>query len=156
LCAGTSLLPAPLGESRAGLPVHPPVRACPSQTTAPGSTHHKAQRDKVTHLQSHKLGVAGLGAYTQTSLMVRAWPFRGHHTAVGEPETQGCPPESSTQPRPMPGTQAHSRCSTDIWATSLAAKWIRIRLPIQGTQVGSLVQQDSTCHGAAKPVHHNY
>ena len=39
-----------LGESRAGLPVHPLVRACASQTTAPGSTHHEAQRDQVTHL----------------------------------------------------------------------------------------------------------
>ncbi|XP_061062461.1 tetraspanin-8 isoform X3 [Eubalaena glacialis] len=26
----------------------------------------------------------------------------------------------------------------------------------QGTQVRSLVQEDATCHGATKPVHHNY
>ena len=27
---------------------------------------------------------------------------------------------------------------------------------MQGTRVQALVQQDPTCHGAAKPVHHNY
>ena len=34
--------------------------------------------------------------------------------------------------------------------------WLRIRLPRQGTRVWSLVWEDSTCHGAAKPVHHSY
>ena len=32
------------------------------------------------------------------------------------------------------------------------SQWIGICLPIQGTQVRSLGQEDSTCHGAAKPV----
>ena len=41
------------------------------------------------------------------------------------------------------------------WA-SLVAQWIRICLPMQGTQVQSLVQEDPTCHGATKPVRHNY
>ena len=40
--------------------------------------------------------------------------------------------------------------------TSLVAQWIRIRLPIQGTRVRALVREDPTCHGATKPVHHNY
>ena len=42
---------------------------------------------------------------------------------------------------------------------SLVAQWLRIRLPMQGTQAlvqEALVQEDSTCHGAAKPVLHNY
>ena len=38
----------------------------------------------------------------------------------------------------------------------LVAQWLRIRLPMQGTQVRSLVREDPTCHGATKPVHHNY
>ena len=38
--------------------------------------------------------------------------------------------------------------------TSLIVQWIRIRLPMQGTWVQSLVQEDSTCFGAIKPVHH--
>ena len=40
--------------------------------------------------------------------------------------------------------------------TSLVAQWLRICLPMQGTQVQSLVRKDSTCRGAAKPMRHNY
>ena len=40
--------------------------------------------------------------------------------------------------------------------TSLVAQWLRIRLPMPGTWVRALVQEDTTCHGATKPVHHNY
>ena len=40
--------------------------------------------------------------------------------------------------------------------TSLVAQWLRIRLPMQGTRVQALVQEDATCHGATKPVRHNY
>ena len=40
--------------------------------------------------------------------------------------------------------------------TSLAAQWLRIRLPMQGTRVRALVWEDPTCRGATKPVHHNY
>ena len=39
---------------------------------------------------------------------------------------------------------------------SLVAQWLRIRLPMQGTWVRALVQEDPTCHGATKPVCHNY
>ena len=39
---------------------------------------------------------------------------------------------------------------------SLVAQWLRIHLPMQGTQVQALVQEDPTCRGAIKPVHHNY
>ena len=37
---------------------------------------------------------------------------------------------------------------------SLVAQWLRIHL--QGTRVRALVQEDPTCHGATKPVRHNY
>ena len=40
--------------------------------------------------------------------------------------------------------------------TSLVAQWLRIRLLMQGTRVQALVWEDPTCHGATKPVHHNY
>ena len=43
----------------------------------------------------------------------------------------------------------------ECWA-SLVRQWLRIRLPMQGTWVRALVREDSTCHGATKPVHHNY
>ena len=38
---------------------------------------------------------------------------------------------------------------------SLVIQWLRIRLPVQGTGVQSLVWEDPTCRGATKPVHHN-
>ena len=40
--------------------------------------------------------------------------------------------------------------------TSLVAQWLRIHLPMQGTWVRALVQEDPTCCGATKPVCHNY
>ena len=39
---------------------------------------------------------------------------------------------------------------------SLVAQWLRICLPMQGTRVWALGWEDPTCHGATKPVHHNY
>ena len=38
---------------------------------------------------------------------------------------------------------------------SLVEEWIRVHLPMQGTQVRSLGREDSICHGAIKPVHRN-
>ena len=35
-------------------------------------------------------------------------------------------------------------------------RWIRICLSMQGTWVPSLVWEDPTCHGATKPMNHNY
>ena len=43
----------------------------------------------------------------------------------------------------------------DYW-TSLVVQWLRIRLPVQGTQVRALVWEDPTWRGATKPVCHNY
>ena len=40
--------------------------------------------------------------------------------------------------------------------TSLVVQWLRICLPMQGTQVRSLVREDPTCHRATKPTSHNY
>ena len=45
--------------------------------------------------------------------------------------------------------------TTVLWA-SLVAQWLRIRLPMQGTQVRALVWEDPTCRRATKPVCHNY
>ena len=43
-----------------------------------------------------------------------------------------------------------------VVTASLGVQWLRIRLPMQGTRVQALVQEDPTCHGAAKPMRHNY
>ena len=40
--------------------------------------------------------------------------------------------------------------------TSLGVQWIRIRLPVQETQVRSLILKDPICYGTVKPVDHNY
>ena len=40
--------------------------------------------------------------------------------------------------------------------TSLVAQWLRVCLPMQGTQVRALVWEDPTCRRAARPVSHNY
>ena len=42
------------------------------------------------------------------------------------------------------------------WGASLLVQWLRICLPMQRTWVQALVQEDPTCHGATKPVRHNY
>ena len=47
-------------------------------------------------------------------------------------------------------------CFKIINRTSMVAQWLRIHLPKQGTWVQSLVREDSTCHGAIKPVCHSY
>ena len=36
--------------------------------------------------------------------------------------------------------------------TSLVVQWLRICLPMQGTQVQSLTQEDLAYHGATKPL----
>ena len=41
-----------------------------------------------------------------------------------------------------------------MW-TSLVVQWLRIRLPMQGTWVQSLGQEDPTCRRATKPTSHN-
>ena len=40
--------------------------------------------------------------------------------------------------------------------TSLEVQWIRTRLPMQGTQVQSLVWEDFTYHGATQTLCHTY
>ena len=39
---------------------------------------------------------------------------------------------------------------------SLVVQWLRIRLPMQETQVRALVREDPTCRGATKPVGPDY
>ena len=36
--------------------------------------------------------------------------------------------------------------------TSLEVQWLRVCLPVQGTWIQSLVQEDPTCHRATKPT----
>ena len=50
----------------------------------------------------------------------------------------------------------HSPIKISREGTSLVTQWLRIRLPMQGTWVRSLVGEDPTCRGATRPVSHNY
>ena len=49
-----------------------------------------------------------------------------------------------------------NKTKVDREGTSLVAQWLGIRLPMQGTRVRALAQEDPTCRGATKPVRHNY
>ena len=42
------------------------------------------------------------------------------------------------------------------FGASLVVQWLRIHLPMQGTQVPAQVWEDPTCRGATKPMRHNY
>ena len=46
--------------------------------------------------------------------------------------------------------------SQTVLRASLVAQWLRIRLPMQGTQLQALVREDLTCRGTTKPVQHDY
>ena len=52
------------------------------------------------------------------------------------------------------GRQAGNKFTKD--GTCMLAQWIGIYLPMQGTQVRSLVQGDPTCGGATKLMCYNY
>ena len=43
-----------------------------------------------------------------------------------------------------------------LGGASLVAQWLRICLLMQGARVRALVWEDPTCHGATRPVSHNY
>ena len=53
-------------------------------------------------------------------------------------------------------TYTHELFKKQSFGASLVAQWLRICLPMQGTQVRALVWEDPTCHGATRPVSHNY
>ena len=66
-------------------------------------------------------------------------------------------------PHRQPASQHTERClvchvclrNIERWA-SLVAQWLKILLPMQGTRVRALVQEDPTCRGATKPMRHSY
>ncbi|KAJ8784758.1 hypothetical protein J1605_008109 [Eschrichtius robustus] len=60
--------------------------------------------------------------------------------------------KSALSPQALPSCEA----SRMVPGASLVAQWLRIRLPMQGTRVRSLVREDPTCRGATKPVRHNF
>ena len=68
--------------------------------------------------------------------------------------TRGCSEEKySICCRAKQGEWAAHAQKIRTW-TSLVVQWLRIGLPMQGTQVSA--QEYPTCHGATRPVRHNY
>ena len=89
-------------------------------------------------------------------------PSAPHPTFPSLPLPGPSPPRlipASPSPQLLPASprtsELNSGTKTPI-GTSLVAQWLRISLPMQGTWVRSLVQEDPTCRGATKPVRHNY
>ena len=60
--------------------------------------------------------------------------------------------EAVTAQDTLKGTLLQESCLQ----TSLVVQWLGVLLPMQGTQVRALVREYPTCHGATKPVCHNY
>ena len=96
----------------------------------------------------------------------------GAHTPHSVPLPRGAPPEFAGQPGsaclwPTPtkwrllidsdfiwkGIRPHFKT---VYGDFSGGQWIRIFLPMQGTQVRSLIQEDPPCQGTSKPVCHNY
>ena len=53
-------------------------------------------------------------------------------------------------------TRVRKNLLENTLGTSLVVRWLRILLPMQGTQVRSLIREDPTCCRATKPMPHNY
>ena len=66
----------------------------------------------------------------------------------------------SHTPPPALGRDSDRKAVRDLYnqkrGASLVAQWLRIHLPMQGTRVQALIQEDPTYRGATKPVRHNY
>ena len=81
----------------------------------------------------------------------RSWQKRSPQESV----TESGSPQKAKDTRFHPA-QVRAKEEIGIWGTSLVVQWLRIRLPMQGTRVRALVQEDPTCRRATKPVRHNY
>ena len=53
-------------------------------------------------------------------------------------------------------TNRKMQFKTTVRGSSLVVQWLRICLPLQGTQVQYLIQEDSTCCGAIKLLCYSY
>ena len=79
---------------------------------------------------------------------------------VNQINTDSIHSKNNTQFMKLKMYRAKKNCTTvmqDVTTgASLVAQWLRICLPMQGTRVRALVQEDPTCCGATKPMCHNF
>ena len=103
----------------------------------------------------------------KNSALQKIW----HHQKENSTHTHTHTQNSTIYPEPLVEPQWTSSCggqqvdyhcisleslNISCCGTSLVAQCLRIRLPMQGTQVWALVREDATCRGATKPTRHNY
>ena len=77
------------------------------------------------------------------------------------PQLERSPSAATKRPRHkershMPQRRFHVLQLKPNAGASLVAQWLRTCLPMQGTRVRALVQEDPTCRGATEPVRHNH
>ena len=79
--------------------------------------------------------------------------FLEHHPVTSPPTNQ----KKVTHSTALTPNFAYKNFSPKtIRGASLVAQWLRIHLPMQGTRVQALGQEDPTCCRGTKPVRHNY
>ena len=72
------------------------------------------------------------------------------HRLFSQPHSAFSPPASSMK------ELIKKKKKRTYYRAFLVVQWLRIRLPMQRTWVRSVIQDDSTCHRATKPMPHNY
>ena len=80
--------------------------------------------------------------------------FKKRTTKQNRQKKTTTPPPKKTKPRGLEPLRNLTK-NPQMW-TSLVVQWLRIRLPMQGTRVQSLGQEDPTSRRATKPTSHNY
>ena len=112
---------------------------CPSPRPAQHHIERSSPEPRVPLLGNETQG----GYLAPTVLWVTSWkpPLSSHPTGIGGN---------------LWGLTTENLIMIKKQGTSLVAQRLRIRLPMQQTQVRALVREDPTCCGATKPMHHNY
>ena len=87
------------------------------------------------------------GSHKATKAQTPCWQGVSFHLPI---------PSNLNTSRPVPADWSMwTQCSCCLEQASLVVQWLRILLPMQGTQVWALVWEDPTCRRATKPVRHN-
>ena len=94
--------------------------------------------NRLTETQVNGANFSMKGIFIYTSPDMNSWSY--HHLQWFSPQNY----------------RRNTVLQKETYRTSLVAQWLRIHLPMQGTQVRALAREDPTCHGATKPVCHNY
>ena len=85
---------------------------------------------------------------TQSNLQIQCNPYQTTNGIFHRTRTKNFTICTETQKTP--------NSQSNLENEKRRAQWLGIRLLMQGTRVRALVQEDPTCRGATKPVHHNY